>query len=160
MPSAAVKDKLTLTEEERAELTSMERSRSLPAALALRAGIVLRCEGGAAASSVARDMSINRSTVTKWRDRYAQHRLPGLCDELRPGRPRTVGDERVAELITTTLHTKPADGDTHWSTRGLASATGISKSSVQRYLQVEPPRFLRRPADLSQADMADPLIWR
>lgn len=82
-----------------------------------------------------RALGINRGTVTRWRDRYAQHRLSGLYDELRPGRPRTVDDERVAELFSTTLHTKPADGDTHWSTRGLANATGISKSSVQRYLQ-------------------------
>ncbi|WP_428421182.1 IS630 family transposase [Methylibium sp.] len=135
MPNVAVKDKLVLTEEERAELVSIARSRSLPAALALRARIVLACEGGAAALRVSSDLGINRSTVTKWRDRYAAHRLSGLYDELRPGRPRTVDDERVAELISTTLHTKPADGDTHWSTRGLASATGISKSSVQRYLQ-------------------------
>jgi putative transposase len=135
MPNAAANDPLTLTEEERAELASMARSRSLPAALGLRARIVLACEGGASATTVARDLSINRGTVAKWRDRYAQHRLAGLYDELRPGRPPTVDDERVAELISTTLHTKPAHGDTHWSTRALATSTGISKSSVQRYLQ-------------------------
>jgi len=61
--------------------------------------------------------------------------LAGLYDELRPGRPRTVNDERVAELINKTLHTKPADGGTHWRTRTLAAKTGISKSTVARYLQ-------------------------
>lgn len=60
----------------------------------------------------------------------------GLYDELRPGRPRTVDDERVTELLNKTLHTKPADGSTHWSTRGLAAETGISKSTVERYLQL------------------------
>jgi len=127
---------IALSEAERAELSSMARSRSLPAALALRARIVLACEGPDKASTdVAQTLGVNRATVTKWRSRYMHHRLAGLYDELRPGRPRTVDDERVAELIATTLHTKPADGGTHWSTRALAATTGISKSTVQRYLQ-------------------------
>jgi putative transposase len=127
---------IALSEAERAELTSMARSRSLPAALALRARIVLACDGQDKASTdVAQTRGVNRATVTKWRSRYMHHRLAGLYDELRPGRPRTVDDERVAELIATTLHTQPADGGTHWSTRALAATTGISKSTVQRYLQ-------------------------
>lgn len=64
--------------------------------------------------------------MSKWRGRYARDRLPGLYDELRPRRPRTVGDERIAELINKTLHTKPTDGSTHWSMRTLASETCIS----------------------------------
>lgn len=136
MPNATAKTKIELSETERAELLSMARSRSLPAALALRARIVLACEGAAkAATHVAKSLSINRSTVSKWRERYVRHRIAGLYDEVRPGRPRTVDDERVAELIATTLHTKPADGGTHWSTRALAAETGISKSTVNRYLQ-------------------------
>jgi putative transposase len=128
--------KLELTETERAELVSMARSRSLPAALALRARIVLACdEASATAVGIAKKLGINRGTVSKWRDRYVEHRIGGLYDELRPGRPRTVDDERVAQLIATTLHTKPADGSTHWSTRLLQSATGISKSTVHRYLK-------------------------
>lgn len=137
MPNAYTRTTtISLTEGERAELASMARSRSLPAALALRARIVLACEGEDKASTdVAQALGINRATVTKWRGRYARDRLPGLYDELRPGRPRTVGDERVAELINKTLHSKPADGSTHWSTRTLAGETGISKSTVARYLQ-------------------------
>lgn len=128
---------ISLTEVERSELVSMARSRSLPAALALRARIVLICEGADKASTdVAKAPGIDRNTVNRWRVRYARDRITGLYDELRPGRPRTVDDERVAELINKTLHTKPADRSTHWSTRGLASATGISKSSVARYLQI------------------------
>ena len=136
MPMDTTKTVLTLTEVERAELVSMARSRSLPAALAMRARIVLACESGMTpVLVVARELGINRGTVATWRNRYAQHRIAGLYDELRPGRPRSVDDERVAQLIATTLHTKPADGGTHWSTRSLAGATGISKSTVQRYLQ-------------------------
>lgn len=138
MPNAHTRtSNIELTESERAELVSMARSRSLPAALALRARIVLACEGpGKASTEIARTLGIDRNTVNKWRARYARDRISGLYDELRPGRPRTVDDERVSELINKTLHTKPADGSTHWSTRGLASETGISKSTVARYLKV------------------------
>jgi putative transposase len=136
MPNAHTRTEIALTDDERAELTSMARSRSLPAALALRARIVLACEGpGKACTDVAQALGINRGTVTRWRLRYARERITGLYDELRPGRPRTVDDDRVAGLINTTLHTKPADGSTHWSTRGLAAETGISKTTVARYLQ-------------------------
>jgi putative transposase len=62
--------------------------------------------------------------------------LAGLYDDVRPGAPRTIDDERVAQLIKTTLHTKPASGSTHWSVRSVAAETGISKSSVQRYFQL------------------------
>jgi putative transposase len=135
VPNSA-NSKLKLTENERAELVSMARSRSLPAALALRARIVLACEQASTPTlEIAKKLGINRGTVSKWRGRYIEHRIGGLYDELRPGRPRTVDDERVAHLIATTLHTKPADGSTHWSTRLLQSATGISKSTVHRYLQ-------------------------
>jgi len=138
MPNAHTRtSNIELTDVERAELVSMARSRSLPAALALRARIVLACEGsGKASTEAAKTLGIDRNTVNKWRARYARDRISGLYDELRPGRPRTVDDERVSELINKTLHTKPADGSTHWSTRGLASETGISKSTVARYLKV------------------------
>lgn len=138
MPNAHTRtSNIELTDVERTELVSMARSRSLPAALALRARIVLACEGlGKASTEVAKTLGIDRNTVNKWRARYARDRIAGLYDELRPGRPRTVDDERVSELINKTLHTKPTDGSTHWSTRALASETGISKSTVARYLQL------------------------
>jgi putative transposase len=136
MANSHIRVLIALTDEERAQLTSMARSRSLPAAMVLRARIVLACEGENKPTSEAADeVRTSRTTVVKWRARYAKHRLQGLYDEVRPGRPRTVDDERVAELVAKTLHTKPADGGTHWSTRTLALETGISKSSVGRYLQ-------------------------
>lgn len=127
---------ISLTELERAELTSMARSRSLPAALSLRARIVLACATeDVTVVAVADSLQISRDTVRKWRTRFSKDRMRGLYDEIRPGRPRTVDDEQVAQLIAKTLHTKPADGGTHWSTRTLAAETGISKSTVSRYLQ-------------------------
>ena len=99
MLKAKTQEMLSLSESERAELVSMARSRSLPAALAMRARIVLACEPGTMpVVSIARDLGINRGTVATWRDRYIRHRISGLYDELRPGRPRTVDDERVAQF--------------------------------------------------------------
>jgi putative transposase len=59
--------------------------------------------------------------VCEWRRRFLKARISGLHDELLPGEPCTIHDERVAELINTTLHTKPADGSTHWSIRAVAA---------------------------------------
>jgi len=130
------KDALVLAEDERMQLETMVRSRSLPAALTQRAKIVLACAAGAAGAAVARRFETTNATVGKWRRRFIERRVSGLYDELRPGKPRTIDDERVAELINTTLHTKPKDGSTHWSVRALEAETAISKSSVQRYLKI------------------------
>src|SRR5215510_7225353 len=130
------KQALELAEDERMQLESMVRSRSLPAALTQRAKIVLACAAGAAGAAVARRFETTNTTVGKWRQRFIERRVSGLYDELRPGKPRTISDEQVAELINKTLHTKPKDGATHWSVRSLEAETAISKSSVQRYLKL------------------------
>lgn len=110
---------LMLTEEERLQLESMARSRSMSAALVQRAKIVLACAEGMLNSHVARRFDTTKATVGKWRQRFADRRISGLYDELRPGKPRTIDDERVAELIHTTLHSRPRGGATHWSVRDL-----------------------------------------
>lgn len=91
---------------------------------------------GEANSSIADRLKLAQATVGKWRKRFIERRIPGLYDNVRPGAPRSIDDERLAALINTTLHTKPADGSTHWSVRGAAGQTGISKSSVQRYFSL------------------------
>jgi transposase len=70
-----------------------------------------------------------------WRTRFHERGISGLHNELKPGRPRSTNDEQVAALINTALQSKPK-GKTHWSRRGLADETGISKSTVHRYLTV------------------------
>lgn len=129
------KAELVLSEEEQAQLQSLARSRSLPAALVQRANIVLACAAGATNSAVAQRFGTTNATVGKWRRRFVARRIAGLDDELRPGKPRSIDDERIAELLTTTLHHRPKDGATHWSVRGLAAETGIAKTSVHRLLQ-------------------------
>lgn len=81
-------------------------------------------------------MKLSQATVGKWRASFLAKRMAGLYDDVRPGRPRSVDDERVAHLIKTTLHSKPKDGATHWSVRSMAAETNISKSSVQRYFHL------------------------
>jgi putative transposase len=130
------KSELMLSEAEQQQLMSIARSRSISAALSQRARIVLACAAGDSNRAAAQRLALNTATVGKWRARFARQRLSGLYDELRPGRPRTIDDERVAGLIRKTLHHKPKDGSTHWSVRTVARESGISKTSVHRYLQL------------------------
>lgn len=136
MRTGRPKEQLQLSAPERAQLESFVRSRSLPAALAVRARIVLRSADGEDNTSIAAMLKVHKATVGKWRASFIKHRVAGLYDGVRPGPARTIDDEKVAQLIKTTLHTKPADGSTHWSVRSVAAETGISKSSVQRYFQL------------------------
>lgn len=130
------KTELVLTEHERSQLQSFARSRSLPSSLSDRARIVLSSAEGEANNSIAQRLKLTNATVGKWRRRFIERRIAGLYDDVRPGKPRTIDDESVAQLIRTTLHTKPADGATHWSVRSVAAETRISKSSVQRYFRL------------------------
>ena len=136
MPMGRPKAELVLSEAERLQLGSMARSRSIPAALALRARIVLAAAEGEANSRIAERMQITGATAGKWRRRFIERRVNGLYDELRPGKPRTIDDERVVDLINKTLHTKPASGATHWSLRSIAAETAISPTSVHRYFKL------------------------
>lgn len=108
-----------------------------------RAQIVLACGAGESNTAIARRMGLTGMTAGKWRKRYRDLGLEGLHDELRPGRPRTYEDDKVAEVINRALQTKPADGSTQWSAPLLATATGISKTTVHHWLQtfsVQPHR--------------------
>ncbi|AQV94502.1 IS630 family transposase [Cupriavidus necator] len=136
MPMGRPKVELMLSQDEQSQLTSMARSRAIPAALVTRARIVLAAATGEPNSEIAKRLQLTRATVGKWRARFLERRINGLYDELRPGKPRTIDDERVAELIKTTLHTKPAGGSTHWSVRAVAAETSISPTSVHRYFKL------------------------
>src|SRR6476620_6163011 len=127
---------LSVSEDERAQLMSFARSRSLPSALSSRAKIILASADGEANSAIAARLQLNPGTVRKWRTQFIERRIAGLYSEVSTGRARTIDDERLAGLINTTLHTKPADGSTHWSVRSVADETGISKTSVHRYFNL------------------------
>ncbi len=113
-------------------LESWVRRPKTSQALALRSRIVLACAVGGTNGQVAAAVGVSLPTVAKWRGRFAIDRLEGLTDEPRPGRPRTVTDDQVHDVITTTLEAAPPNGDTHWSTRSMAKASGLSQSTVSR----------------------------
>jgi transposase len=123
---------LILTKEERQTLQRWARRARTAQALALRAKIVLACAEGATNQAVAERLGIWPQTVTKWRGRFVRLRLEGLSDEPRPGRPRTITDEQVEQVITKTLEEPPPRQDTHWSTRQMARATGLSQTAISR----------------------------
>ncbi|MFM1799521.1 MAG: hypothetical protein RLZZ117_1799 [Cyanobacteriota bacterium] len=126
---------LVLSDDDVQQLRSIANSRSLPHSIVQRAQIVLASGAGETNTSIANRMGLRVMTVGKWRKRYLDRGLEGLHDDLRPGRPRTYEDDKVAELINTALQSKPADGSTQWTARSLAAATGLSKSTVHRWMQ-------------------------
>jgi len=131
MRSGRPKQPLNLVNEEKDQLVALSSSRSLPRGLTQRAQIVLFSAQGMSNMAIADKLNMSRPTVGMWRRRYIQNGLQGLHDELRPGRPRSIADEKVALLIRRTLKTKPEDR-THWSLRSMAEKTDISKSTIQR----------------------------
>jgi transposase len=120
---------VVLTEAERQLLTGWARRRTTAQALALRSRIVLACADNANNGQVAEDLGVSRNTVSKWRNRFVAQRLEGLSDEPRPGAPRTITDEQVEQVIVKTLEEAPSRRDTHWSTRSMAAATGMSQTA-------------------------------
>ena len=126
-PTAA----LMLTEQERETLEAWSRRPKSAQALALRARIVLLCAAGNSNTEVAAEMRITKQTVGKWRSRFVDKRLDGLLDEPRPGTPRKLSDADVERVLALTLESAPAAA-THWSTRSLAAASGLSRASIHR----------------------------
>ena len=136
------KASLALSGEQQQQLESLAGSRSLPAGLVSRVRIILMSDSGKTNQQIARQLGMANATVGKWRGRFLDQGISGLHDELRPGRPRSVGDERVARLVRKTLETKPKNG-THWSVRQIARETHLAKSTVHRIWQafgLEPHR--------------------
>jgi transposase len=128
MRTGRPKRPLIVTAEDRERLESLaHRARSQPL-LARRARVVLACAEGLDNQTVARKL---RCLVGKWHARFLKAGLEALYDEPRPGTPRTVSDEQVEQVVIQTLESTPR-GETHWSTRGLAKATGLSRMTISR----------------------------
>ena len=132
MPRGRKLAPLTLTDDQQDQLQGIANSATLPYALVLRARIILASAEGLTNAAVAQRVGVTPQTVGKWRRRFRAAGIEGLHDELRPGRPRTYDDDKVAAVISRALQETP-DAATHWSTRTLGRAVGISKSTVQRW---------------------------
>ena len=122
---------VTLSEEEREVLERWARRPTSAQALALRCRIVLAAADGEQSKEIAARLGCSTQTVGRWRGRFARRGLDGLHDEPRPGKPRQIGDEDVERVIVKTLEESPPNA-THWSTRSMAAATGMSQSAVSR----------------------------
>jgi transposase len=128
MPQLA---EVVLSDEDREVLERWARRPNSAQALALRCRIVLAAADGQQSKQIAAQLGCNKSTVGRWRGRFARLGLDGLHDEPRPGKPRSIGDADIERVIVKTLEAQPPDA-THWSTRSMARATGMSQSAVSR----------------------------
>src|SRR5438132_7037535 len=106
MPSPRAVE-LLLSDGEREQLQAWARRRKSAQALEQRSRIVLAAAEGLKNTEIAARFGITRGMAAKWRSRFAEDRLDGLLDEPRLGRPRTITDARVEEVIVRTLETTP-----------------------------------------------------
>ncbi len=131
MRTGRPKQVIILSKEEEEQLKSITDSRSLSYGLVTRARIIIMASESATNKAIAEKIGYSSQSVGLWRRRFLEQGIQGLHDELRPGRPRSISDEQVTELVRKTLQTKPK-GRTHWTTRSMAGETQISRPTVQR----------------------------
>jgi transposase len=123
---------IELSPDQRAALEQWARGRSLPARVVERARIVLRAAAGEQDKDIAQDLGITPKKVARWRKRYLTLGLAGLeKDAPRAGRKPTIGARLIQRVVEMTTRHKPPHA-THWSTRTMAAAVGISEASVRR----------------------------
>jgi transposase len=126
-----VRAEVVLSAQERDVLERWARRPKSAQALALRCRIVLAAADGERSNEIAARLGCSTQTVGRWRGRFARRGLDGLHDEPRPGKPRSISDADVERVIVKTLEEQP-QGATHWSTRSMAAATGMSQTAVSR----------------------------
>ena len=125
-----VAPEIVLTDEERAELTRLARSKLTSVRLVQRARIVLLAAESLQNKDIAEQVGVGRVQVSRWRERYAQSRLAGIERDLPRGAPPVKVD--AARLVELTTQSQPAAA-THWSTRTMAVELGVSASTVMRH---------------------------
>jgi transposase len=113
-------------------LTAWARAKSLPLRVVQRAQIITLAAEGVLNQDIAQQLGISRPTVQLWRERFLGLRMAGLThDAPRPGRLPHIPARKVRAIVEATLHTTPLAA-THWSTRTMADAQGVSEATVRR----------------------------
>src|ERR1700740_1234805 len=157
----ATDSEVSLTSNQRAELTSIAQSRSLPACYVFRAKLILMLAQGASFNTIKRRLQTSAPTIIRWKQRFLESGLDGL-DTYHPGQKATVLTPGLRALILSATRRKPSDGSTHWSCRKLATALGVSKDAVhrvwqeaglkphrlERYMASDDPEFESKAADI------------
>jgi transposase len=152
---------LTITEEQRGELSKWAASRTLPAGDVFRARLILALAEGQSYSQVMTSLRTTAPTISRWKQRFEQDGLAGLDPRHKGSQPR-VADAALQAKIARKTQQKPSDGSTHWSCRKMAAALGLSKSTVQRvwaqmrlkphrldgYMASNDPHFEEKAADI------------
>jgi transposase len=123
---------IMLSEPERETLEGWSRARSLPHRHVVRSRIILKAAQGADSQDIAVALRVSRPTVQLWRQRFLALRIPGLeKDAPRPGRKPRITANKIKAVVEATLHTSPSNA-THWSTRSMAEAQGLSEATIRR----------------------------
>src|ERR1700720_766304 len=157
----ATDGEMSLTSNQRSELSSIAQSRSLPAGYVFRARLILMLAQGASFNTIKRRLQTSAPTIIRWKQRFLESGLDGL-DTYHPGQKATVLTPGLRARILSATRKKPSDGSTHWSCRKLATALGVSKDAVhrvwkeaglkphrlERYLASDDPEFESKAADI------------
>jgi transposase len=122
---------LEVSEEDRRELRRWLRSPTTRKSYAERARIILLSTEGLSALEIGGRLGLAENTVIRWRQRYRQGGVPALKDRPRPGQPRRLSPEQVAEILRLTTQRIPHEA-THWSQRTMAKTAGVSRWQVQQ----------------------------
>ena len=134
---------LPCTPEQREMLISLTRGRKVQARLKERAHIILRGIDGVGIKDTAKEMGLNKDTVSLWRGRFLKDGVQGLQDRARSGAPRKHGPE-LRERILAQLELAPPEGLGHWDGTLLARTLGVAAWRVWEILRIEGICLARR----------------
>lgn len=142
---AAYRELVSLTAEQREELTRWSQSRTLPAGDVFRARLILAVADGMTYKRIKRELHTTARTISRWKQRFEESGIEGLQPKHKGSRPRSA-TPAVQAKVCRKVQQRPRDGSTHWSVRKLATEMGLSKSSVHRILtqaRLQPHRLER-----------------
>src|SRR5580658_6580961 len=146
---------VTISIAQREELENWSRRPKTAQALAMRARVVLLAADGNNNTLTSKQLSTTAQTVGKWRRRFLYAGCDGLLDEPRPGTSRKLTDKQVELVLARTLESQP-EAATHWSTRDMAKACGLSQSSISRIWRA----FSLAPVPRQNTDLPSNQVYR